>query len=144
MMFRFPFLFLFGLLGMFVALAIMAVNLTPSTSVTATAAAPIVVTRSPRYEIRLQSERDGSFFHIDVTGSCLVTDHNGAGASSSSERTIEGTTPQSFTFAGESISCTIQKRHSESFPLMATVLRDGQVVKTLETNVTYGAVSFAI
>jgi hypothetical protein len=135
MMIRFPVLFLFGLLGTLVALGVVAINLAPSTSSPATALSP-----TRRYEVRVESERDGSYFHVDFDGGCLVTDESGSSASTS----IEGTTPKTFTYTGRSISCSYQKRHSDSFPLRASVLRDGDVVKTVETTATYGTVAFAI
>jgi hypothetical protein len=147
-MLRFPALFLVGLLGTLAALAILAINFAPSTTTSVVADVPAAATpvaalpieqAAAIYEIHLDGayNNPGSDPHIKFSGGCLVT-------GSSDYSTIEGTTPKRYGVTGIGMSCTFQKQGANNFHLQATVLRDGELVKQIETTAEYGIVSFAI
>lgn len=124
-------------------LLVVGIGLIGATSATKSAASSSKTDRSA-YEVRLEGERTSinglERTNIDFDGSCLVSATDGSNESKS----ISGSTPQTFSYTGRGISCSFQKHRADSEKLKATVRRDGQIVKTIDTSAEYGIVSFAI
>jgi hypothetical protein len=135
-----------GVLGLFTLIFLAAAGLPPFPRMGGTT--PLVMATSARaksetsvYEVMLAGEnsRDGGPATVKFDGGCLVTGSDG----SSESKTIEGRTPSTYSYSGRGISCSYQKQGG-SDRLRATVKRDGQIVKTIETSTEYGIISFAI
>lgn len=71
---------------------------------------------------------------LKFSGGCSV---NGTYAS------VEGVTPKTYSYSGDSISCTYQKQSPNSWPLKVTAKRNGVTVQQTKTEAEYGVVSFA-
>jgi len=97
-----------------------------------------------QYEVQLDGEwsQPGSTGDpkVKFDGECLVT----ASDISSASRMVEGTTPKTITYSGQSISCSFQKKEADIWHLKATVKKDGIKVKEVSTESRYGVVSFVV
>jgi hypothetical protein len=138
------FIALLVILAAFFAFAISIARPQTNRPVTANLPAPTTTatpqpSASATFEVRLASS-DGSNGtlppydrQVKFNGGCMV---NGTYAS------IEGRTPKTYTYSGDSISCTYQKQEGNPWPLRVTAKRNGATVQLVSTESEYGVVSF--
>lgn len=143
------------LIGLVIGLVIATMGLTgimlasphPATPYQAT---PTFEPAYPRVSAPVPTVSATAFFAVQIDGStqqfsgaCLVSDPNG----SSSQQSLSGFTPKSYTYTGAAVSCSFQNllpKFSDQYGLRLTIQRNGRTVKEVESSVLYGMVSAAV